>query len=367
MAVSPAAAGGWVSLATPPAELLLANTLVTGQSFRWRRTDDAGSPHEVYTGVVGQRLVQMRQLPDDVQYRVLARRWVLPFDSPRPHHTRTHRQSATPPSARRAPCVLTPAPLRLSDLPATYSPAQDPAADAAVLHDYFNLGTSLSQLSAHWACRDPRYALVAPVLPGCRMLRQDPVECLFQFICSSNNHISRIHGMVERLCSAYGTPLLPSTNSASGSSMQPDSRQQQAKQKTGVVAPLAFASPGTPAVAGAGWPSRQQQHQQLDTVSSAPLPFCDDQQGLQQQPLGQQQQQQADGPLLPASSWQPQPNQGLPSFFTFPTVEQLAAATEEALQADGFGYRWAAGRQTGTWQQHCSAVVCKGVQSCQLP
>ena len=33
------------------------------------------------------------------------------------------------------------------------------------------------------------------------------MECLFQFVCSSNNHISRIHGMVERLCRAYGTPL----------------------------------------------------------------------------------------------------------------------------------------------------------------
>ena len=42
---------------------------------------------------------------------------------------------------------------------------------------------------------------------GARVLRQDPVECLFQFVCSSNNHISRIHGMVERLCKAYGTPL----------------------------------------------------------------------------------------------------------------------------------------------------------------
>ena len=41
------------------------------------------------------------------------------------------------------------------------------------------------------------------------MLRQDPVECLFQFICSSNNHISRIHGMVSRLCTAYGSPLTP--------------------------------------------------------------------------------------------------------------------------------------------------------------
>lgn len=68
--------GGWVSLNTPPEELCLANTLVTGQSFRWRRTDDASSPHDTYTGVIGQRLVQMRQLPGDVLYRVLARRCV---------------------------------------------------------------------------------------------------------------------------------------------------------------------------------------------------------------------------------------------------------------------------------------------------
>ena len=40
-------------------------------------------------------------------------------------------------------------------------------------------------------------------------MRQDPTECLFQFICSSNNHISRIHGMVTRICAAYGTPLQP--------------------------------------------------------------------------------------------------------------------------------------------------------------
>lgn len=33
------------------------------------------------------------------------------------------------------------------------------------------------------------------------------MACLFQFICSSNNHIRRIHGMVERLCRNYGTRL----------------------------------------------------------------------------------------------------------------------------------------------------------------
>lgn len=43
--------------------------------------------------------------------------------------------------------------------------------------------------------------------PGVRLLRQDPTECLFSFICTSNNHISRIQGMVERLCQSLGTPL----------------------------------------------------------------------------------------------------------------------------------------------------------------
>lgn len=45
------------------------------------------------------------------------------------------------------------------------------------------------------------------LFPGVRMLRQEPTECLFSFICTSNNHISRIQGMVERLCQALGTPL----------------------------------------------------------------------------------------------------------------------------------------------------------------
>lgn len=45
------------------------------------------------------------------------------------------------------------------------------------------------------------------VSPGVRILRQDPTECLFSFICTSNNHISRIQGMVERLCQALGAPL----------------------------------------------------------------------------------------------------------------------------------------------------------------
>ena len=37
------------------------------------------------------------------------------------------------------------------------------------------------------------------------MLRQDPVENLFSFICLSNNHISTISGEdVQKMCERFG-------------------------------------------------------------------------------------------------------------------------------------------------------------------
>lgn len=40
--------------------------------------------------------------------------------------------------------------------------------------------------------------------------RQDPTECLFSFICSSNNNIPRITLMLDRLRATYGEPLVRS-------------------------------------------------------------------------------------------------------------------------------------------------------------
>ena len=77
--------------------------------------------------------VVLRQLPNDVQYRVIAR-----------------------------------------------GEGADPAVDAAALADYFNLSHSLAALSPSWCSACDRFAAVHPLLPGARMLRQDPVECLFQ-------------------------------------------------------------------------------------------------------------------------------------------------------------------------------------------
>ena len=72
------------------------------------------------------------------------------------------------------------------------------------LGDYFQLNVKLKDLYETWCLRDPAFKKVSEIFSGVRILRQDPTENLFSFICSSNNHISRISGMVEKLCTHYG-------------------------------------------------------------------------------------------------------------------------------------------------------------------
>lgn len=99
--------------------------------------------------------VRLRQLPDDVVYQVTAR---APLD-------------AAAAAGQGTPGLAT---------KAEGEAEAEAEADAAALRDYFNLSTSLSQLAPGWCAACERYASVHALLPGARMLRQDPVECLFQ-------------------------------------------------------------------------------------------------------------------------------------------------------------------------------------------
>ncbi|GAA0175451.1 DNA metabolism protein [Lithospermum erythrorhizon] len=74
------------------------------------------------------------------------------------------------------------------------------------LFDFLNMGISLSELWGEFKANDERFAELAECFPGVRVLRQDPLECLIQFICSSNNNISRITKMVDYI-SALGRKL----------------------------------------------------------------------------------------------------------------------------------------------------------------
>lgn len=79
--------------------------------------------------------------------------------------------------------------------------------DADILTEYFQLDVSCSQLVSDWSTKDRGIADITSLIPGIRILRQDPVETLIAFICSSNNNIPRISQMVNKLCVHYGSPL----------------------------------------------------------------------------------------------------------------------------------------------------------------
>lgn len=88
-----------------------------------------------------------------------------------------------------------------------------PLSDKDVRH-YLRLDVSLEKLDKAWRHTGTplgtQYLEAVSVLaaaPGVRLLRQDPVETLFSFICSQNNNVKRIFRIVQRLRAEYGTPI----------------------------------------------------------------------------------------------------------------------------------------------------------------
>ena len=153
----------WTPLRLAPLELRLRVTLANGQCFGW--TPHVTSDHpdsDVWSGVVADCIVHLRETPSDVVYRCLP-----PLTSP------THRDQFD---------------ARLRDLLRADS-------------------LSTVKLFAQWAAADAHFAARAPYLTGMRLLRQDPVECLFSFLCSSNNNIPRIAQVRGSLETAHTLPV----------------------------------------------------------------------------------------------------------------------------------------------------------------
>ncbi|KAI9998458.1 hypothetical protein PInf_002845 [Phytophthora infestans] len=75
------------------------------------------------------------------------------------------------------------------------------------LSHYLRLDIPADPLYERWTKPTDRMTEIISRLRGLRIVRQDPVECLFSFICSSNNNIARIQGMVDKLKATYGDLL----------------------------------------------------------------------------------------------------------------------------------------------------------------
>ena len=179
----------WTDLNVAPEELRPSNCLTTGQAFSWlvvesddeaakasmaikqsldvdfkmeqqqQQSASAWGVHDAkeWVGPLGDRVISIRETPATTLYRVL--------------HGKT---------------------------------------DGVVeyLRDYFQLDTPLVPLYEQWGKCDVRLRRIAEVIPGVRILRQNPVECLFSFICSSNNNVPRITQLLASFRKTYGQHLV---------------------------------------------------------------------------------------------------------------------------------------------------------------
>ncbi|RLN88153.1 hypothetical protein BBJ28_00009062 [Nothophytophthora sp. Chile5] len=148
-------------------ELSCALTLASGQVFSWRK-----HPHksETWTGVAGCRVFALRERDFVVQFRCLH------------------------PSDRT--CDFSSSPLENAgvDLNCLCFVVLAVVVDAEALYE-------------RWTRPKDHMTQTISNLRGLRIIRQEPVECLFSFICSSNNNIARIQGMVDNLKATYGDLL----------------------------------------------------------------------------------------------------------------------------------------------------------------
>jgi N-glycosylase/DNA lyase len=156
----------WRKLPVGLTELCLATTLRCGQSFRWKQQDGT------WACSLRGRIVQLSQEPTHINYRSI---WPNNIETP-----------PTP--------------------PASAPPEADDEGDDTLdlLHHYLNLKPNLTDLYEQWSAADNNFKKKAPKFTGVRILRQDAWEALICFICSSNNNISRIMQMVDKLCLHYG-------------------------------------------------------------------------------------------------------------------------------------------------------------------
>ncbi|XP_075984060.1 8-oxoguanine DNA glycosylase isoform X1 [Anticarsia gemmatalis] len=149
-------------------ELQLMGTLSGGQSFRWvhHKEDD------VWVGVFAKTVWKLKENDKCLQYEVIG--------------SLLDNQTETKSSGN------------IKTEKVDYK---------TILEGYFRLDMDLGVCYKEWSSKDELFRKACNQFYGIRMLRQEPVENLFSFICSQNNHISRISSMVEKLCTHYGEKI----------------------------------------------------------------------------------------------------------------------------------------------------------------
>ncbi|XP_062593149.1 N-glycosylase/DNA lyase-like [Saccostrea cucullata] len=177
-------------------EIRLERILASGQSFRWKEEKPG-----IWTGVLFDRIWRLWQSEAAISYQIFGNNKlkseaneILPI---------TKAVKAEVIKTCEGDIVLQ----QKGQVTTQSSNKTEGISDnmyADLMKDYFQLNVSVANLYKKWSEVDSNFQSISSKFEGIRTLRQDPVENLFSFICSSNNHISRISTMIEKLCENYG-------------------------------------------------------------------------------------------------------------------------------------------------------------------
>ncbi|RNF10358.1 8-oxoguanine DNA glycosylase [Trypanosoma rangeli] len=172
-------------------------TLCGGQCFRWRRT-----PRGTWVGVVERGVYELSDAPYSSE---------LPAFQQKEEAKQGLRSSFSSFSESHGDALW------FRCLHRELKTALEVSAEARFLCHYLALDVDLQQLWRRWTLENPRHdhPLVRyltlnrgekhPV--NIRHLRQDLHETLLAFLCSQNNNVQRITGLVEKLATCYGDCL----------------------------------------------------------------------------------------------------------------------------------------------------------------
>nr|CAD7265381.1 unnamed protein product [Timema shepardi] len=194
----------WRKLPCLKSDLQLLFTLTGGQCFRWKKTGK-----NEWTGVFSSRIWILSQDDTHLLYKVILRETTDPVASPKQRRkgnarkhlvsNRLENEEKDYPSEKK--------PHTVQGKCDSNSNLNDYVDDEELLKTYLRLDEPLQDLYELWSKKDLHFKQAAVKFQGLRILAQDPTENLFSFICSSNNNISRISSMVEKLCTLYGTKI----------------------------------------------------------------------------------------------------------------------------------------------------------------
>lgn len=148
--------------------------------FRWKaaKLKDDTFDDESYIGVMANCVWQLRQHNERLMYRVLSELTTDQIDS---YYNRIRIKIAAPKVAKRAKKVKL-------DETCTF---HNKEYYEDLLNAYFRLEVDLKECYQQWATAHKHFESLSCNFSAIRVLDQDPIENLFSFICSQNNHISR--------------------------------------------------------------------------------------------------------------------------------------------------------------------------------